>query len=284
MPYFVEGEELDVGPQYLLTETPHQPWFYFSSNLLATYTSNPTLVEDGAKDSSLTIWTNHLKFTPPISFDIFGGQIQSVLGIQHQSFRYGMIGDSEEIINGIPVDAFDFDAFTVYGEDVWTKGDWAVRLGLQYQSLTASSEGEFYSEITPYWIVSKRFTLNPDQVFFVEYTGWYRFTETESGGILPDDYNDRTDHRIALLYRQSIFDPNFIIEPRVSLRYSHYTENGRDRDDYYTTIALRGTYYFSKYVSVRMEMAYEQLSTSETFSSDYDVFDLGLGATLQFSF
>ncbi len=284
-PYLLEEETADVGPQYLLPETEAQPWLKFSSDLLITRTNNATLSEYDPQYTNITIWTNNLSITPPQTLDLFGGELGSVFGIQHQTFRYGMPGDENKWVDYVPVKFNDFDTTTPYAEAVWTQGNWIIRAGLQYQSLKDRTSGhQTYEETTPYLIVGKSFLLEDNRYFYVEYTGWYRFTETETFGFPPEDANDRTDHRITLLYRQSLFDPNFIVEPSVSLRYTDYTQDYRDREDLYTTASLSGTYYFNQYFSMRLEMTYEHMDTSEPFTQEYEVFDVGLGATVSLRF
>jgi len=287
VPMLYEGELEDTGPQYLLAAKPKHKWFNISSDFQIYRTDNATLAPNNTGASDVSVLTLQGVVQGEV-MDWFGVQAVPRGGFRYQSFWYGALSGRDHRIGpagGLPVKNNDFMTYTPFGEVNLQKGSILGSFGVRYAAFTndnAVTSGTFYQEWVPYWLAGYQWSIAQNQNLTAQYDGDFRFTNSQSGGLQPVGWNDRTDHAFSLIYNY-ILGGNWVIQPSYRFQYSYYTYSARQRNDVYNTLSLVVAYYFNDWAAVRFLTSYEWRSSSE-LGNNYQNYNIGVGANLSYSF
>lgn len=286
IPVFFEDEMDDIGPQYLLTPgTPPHDWFHAVLDGQILYVSNPTLADDdSANGTDLIVLTAQFEARSR-GENLLGGEAFVSAGLRYQVFQYGSLSDPDELVDGLPVSANDFEAASVYGYIKWTRDKWDVRVGLNWSELyNDSSSGGFYKELFPSISVSRIVTLDEATILRLGYSGSWYFSQSESFALPRDDFNDRITNTLSASIMHQLFE-GFTVSPGLSANSSVYTNdlNG-GRDD----ITLAATLFFTfdpfEHASFRFQIGAQKRYSSQDAIVEYESYDSGLGGTFNYSF
>lgn len=283
VPTLYEGELEDLGPQYLLIQNPPRDWFEFFADLQIYSSDNATLSENNAEGSDLLAFTAQAAWLPYAGKQ-FGGKIQTRLGYREQYFFYGTFSGQEATVNGTPAEDLDFTNRQPFADLTYTCGALSVNLGIRYSELrNRKSDSRFYTEVVPTWSLAYEIELSQKSLLTLAYGGEYRFTDSESFGLLPDNWNDQTKHGLSATYSRLLSD-NLIVQASGGLDYAHFTHKDRSRNDLLGFTNLTLAYFFTDHLSARLFTSYEARESSEALTDDYSNWNLGGGGSLNWSF
>jgi len=276
-PELYTGENEDMGPQRILTLKPRHKYFDATLDSQYFYSSNARLAQN-SEDTMIWVNTAEASFMAP-TYHLGKYEIASKIGVRAQWYNYAL-EDSKS-----PLSIFDFNAQTAYAEQSFSPWAlWRFTAGLEATRLVTQPDyDEFYRELAPNWGVTRSIPIADDKLAFISYKGYYRIAEQPNLGPFVTPAVDRTDHTLTLAYSQQ-FATKFVVTPFYRFQYTHYTV-GPDRNDYFNMVGVFLTYNFNTYASVRTFFDFENKQTDNSLlSSDYDKYEVGLGATLDIKF
>lgn len=285
-PTFSDDEEEDIGVQYLLLERPRHRWFDVTFDNIFSLTSNPLLLEARDASSTQNIFNLSLAVKPkPIP--LAGGNLQMRTGVRLMWLNYGWLDDQDKIIAGLPIRSNNFESRSPFIEFSWSKGNWFAFAGLRFNSLVQTdnngSSREFYHDYNPLWMLARSFALSDRTELWIQYTGDFRFSKTQSAGLLPNSWNDRSNHGLSLALHQYIKN-NLILQGSYSFQYAHYFDSARDRNDTYNTFGAAILWAPHSQIRLRFFANYEIRRSNDPSTSEYEKFEGGMGAQFLFSF
>lgn len=283
VPTIYDGELEDIGPQYLLLEKARRKWLEFFADLQVYRTSNANLIENNPAHTDILAATVEVAAIP-YEAKKWGGSLKTRLGYKHQQFFYGTLSGDTDLLNGIQADNLDFNNRQPFTDLSFKKGPWTYRAGVYYSELrNRKSSNLFYSELVPSWSVAYDIFLNPQAMITLNYRGTYRLTDSESFGLLPDGWNDQTEHTLSATYSRLIRE-KFLFQAGAGFKYAYFTESNRDREDIlgFTNVTL--AYFINERASVRLFSSYEARESSESTSADYRNLNIGAGAAFSFKY
>ena len=280
VPNLYEGEQADVGPQYVVVPKQKPQWIELSLDSQLMYTSNVFLTEKGTVDSTLAVHTL-LAGIAPTPWDVPGGKLQVRAGYRHQFFQYGLLTSHPELVNNI-----DFDVSTVYTQARYQfLANWVATVGVDYNRLLSPDQdrGEFYVEVLPNWALERAIQINQDSLLTLGYSGNYHFTRADQE---PKDINNRTDHTLSLIYSYKLWD-KLVLQPYYRLMYTRYEENQLQtgpRQEWLNSAGLSLTYYFTEWASIRTFINYDKRTSDDPTVQDYHKWDTGGGVSVYLRF
>jgi hypothetical protein len=290
-PELYSGETSDIGPQSVLKmNVPH--WHLEAvADEEMFYTDNMFLDGHLRESADVNVSTIQAALVAP-EHKVFGGILTPRIAYQHQWFNYGLFDNAHITTINIhnifvplqaSLDTFDFNAQTVFTDAAWTRDNWVITAGFNFQRLLDSGTyNEFYREYTPNWSIQKTFVLCPHLTVTAGYQGDFRFTITQNAPTgYGSDLNDRTDHTVFGVVNFKVCQ-HAIIQPYYQFEASHYT--GQSRDDYLNTFGLALYVPITKNISLRTFYSYARLNTDGAFVQNYENNQGGLGATLSVEF
>jgi hypothetical protein len=290
-PELYSGETSDIGPQSVLKfKTPR--WHLEGvADEEIFYTDNMFLDNQLEQSADVLVSTIQAALVAPEQ-KVFGGVLTPRIGYQHQWFTYGLFDNAHITTVNLAnvfansqtsLDTYDFNAQTVFADTVWTRDNWTVSVGFNFQRLLDSGTyREFYREYTPNWSIEKTFVLSPALSLTAGYQGDYRFTLAQNLHTgTPGGVNDRVDNTLFGVLNFKLC-PHAIIQPYYQIEQSHYTT--QSRDDLLSTCGLALYFPITKNVSLRTFYSYSRLSTDGYLVPDYQNMQGGLGATLSVEF
>lgn len=293
VPAIYEGEESDVGPQSVLRINPRRSYIEAMADAQYFYTDNMFLGEDFKQSADVLVSRVQVALAPT-AYDLGGGKFAPRLGYRHQWFNFGLI-DSDKLsvidlskvgvsnpFKSVGLDAFDFNAQTVFADTSWSRDNWIAQGGFDFTRLLSTpGYKQFYEEYVPRWELQRLFPINDGMSFSVGYAGDFRFTSVDTSPLVPsDDYNNRTDHSLFATWTQS-FCKSAFVQPYYRFTYTHFTEDSR-RDDYLHSLGCGIYYYFTPQISARVFAAYDVRRSNA--AQDYEKFDAGAGLNVTFRF
>lgn len=283
VPELFAGELDDVGPQYLLVAQPrHRPWQLWA-DLELTATSNVTLVETDPASSTVTVaQVDFLRESVRRPFA--GGTWGWTAGAQGQAYRYGYLTGTQEQINLVEIDRNNFDLGGLHARVDWQRGPWLASLGARGSTLRANAtDHTFYRELAAEWALFWQKALRPGRTLAFGLDGAMRFSETDSFGLLPHDWNNRVEQSFTCLLDQQL-GATWHLRP--SLRYilSHYTAAERDRFDQQFSARLALTRPLGRWAHLRFTLGYDHRESRDPLVPDFSKWDLGLGLGARWKF
>jgi hypothetical protein len=285
-PQLYEGELEDIGPQYVLQPEARPKYFNVMADWQLYRTDNATLSPANKGSTDVAVLSlQALVQSQEMSWFKDTVNVQARAGLRYQTFNYGLLSGRDKLISGQPVKDDDFMTYTPYAELAFNQGSWSGSVGVRYAAYTndnAVTQGTFYQETVPYWLVAYQWSLTDNQMVQFQYDGDYRGTNTASGGLQPVGWNDRTDHAASLVYNY-ILNNAWVFQPSYRFTYSDYTNSARQRDDLVNTASFMVAYYFNGWASVRAFTSYEIRSSSEALQN-YQDWNIGIGVNLSYSF
>lgn len=281
-PTIYDGELEDIGPQYLLLQQPPRDWFEFFADLQIYSSDNAVLLESNPEGTDILAFTAQAAFVPYVSRS-FGGELKTRVGYRQQHFLYGTFAKGEETISGTPSDDLDFNNRQPFADISWLSGPLSIRLGIHYSELrTSGSNDRFYTEFVPSWSIAYDLELDQRSLLTFTYNGNLRQTESESFGLLPDDWNDQTEHSFSVTYSR-LLSEKWMIQATGGLEYAYYTQSDRDREDVLGFTSVTLAYFISDNVTTRLFASYDARESSESFTDDYRNFNIGGGISLNWA-
>jgi len=285
VPLLYEGEMEDTGTQYVLQPKPAVNYFQALGDVQFYRSNNPTLAPGDKIASDITVLTLQAAVQSEASEWFAGYKGQFRAGLRFQDYMYGLFYGRNRIITGSPIKYSDFTTTSPYVEASLRGDNWYGSLGLRYASYdnnNALTSGTFYQEWVPSGTLGYQWNLGAQKTLQLQYDGDFRRSVTETGGLLPTDWNNRTDHALSLIYSDIIND-HWIIQPSYRMMWSRYTADDRHRNDIYNTVSLLVAYYFTPNFSIRAFTSFEWRSSSEA-GNNYEDWNAGSGLTLSASF
>lgn len=275
-PQLYEGEDRDVGPQYIVLQKERRHWLEVSLDSQFFYTSNVFLTEKNAIDSTFFVNTIQVGFAPT-PWDVSNGKLGVRIGYRHQFFNYGLGTSAMPQLNN-----FDFDVSTVYSQIKYQFHDnWIGTVGLDYNRLLSADQNrrEFYAEALPYWGLERRFPIGEKSLVSLAYQGNYHITRVDGP---MASVNDRTDQIVALTYSQQVI-PKLILQPYLRVQFTYYTDSSSRKDLLYS-MGTSLTYFFTNWASIRTFVSYDIRESSDSIVQDYHKLDAGGGLSATFLF
>jgi hypothetical protein len=291
-PELYAGETDDVGPQSVLQFKPRRTWLEASVDEQYFYSDNVFLANKNAVGADVLVSTVNAAFAPS-AFDLAGGKFSPRLGYQHQWFNYDLAGDHRLIVLDYTaeppssyttgLDAFDFNAATVFADTAWSWHDWTFTGGMDFRRLlTSDNYDEFYREYVPRWSVRRDFQICPATSISLVYEGNYRFTESQLPPVgYGRDMNDRTDQSLAVVGSWRVC-PRFILQPFYRLQYTHFTKT--HRDDVLNSCGLTACFPVTKQAAFRAFVGYDSMETDGFLAQDYTKLEAGIGLNFTLRF
>ena len=290
-PELYSGETSDIGPQSVVRIKSPRWHFEAVADEEIFYTDNMFLSDQQEQSVDVAVSTIQVALVAPEQ-KIFGGTLTPRLGYQHQWYTYGLFDNTHittvNLVNifqpsQTSLDTYDFNAQTVFADAVWTRDNWAIGVGFNFQRLLDSGTyREFYREYTPNWSIEKTIELCPALSLTAGYQGDYRFTLAQNVALgTSGGANDRVDN-IAFGMLNFKLCPHAILQPYYQFEESHYTS--LDRDDLLNTCGLALYLPLTKNVSLRAFYSYSRFTTDGFLVPDYQNMQGGLGATLSIEF
>lgn len=297
-PELYAGESTDLGPQTVVNMHPHR-WhleaafdeqMYFTDNMFLDSTLN--------KSADVNVSTLQVALDAP-QRKLLGGELIPRVGIQFQWFNYGLFDNAHiqvlNVQNGqvnppyqASLDSFDFNAQTYFGDVTWTRNNWLVIFGFNFQRLADNyNYDEFYREYTPNLTVEKTFPLCSRLSASLGYQTDIRYTITKNPpGPLSqhpqgDDLNNRSDQAVYGLVNYKLCN-HAILQPYYRFQFSYYS--GQRRDDYLNSCGLNLLLPINQNISLRAYYSYTWLDTDGQFSTSYKEMEGGLGLSLAVRF
>jgi hypothetical protein len=283
-PELYPGENVDVGPQYILKMMPARTWVEVWLDSQAFYTGNALLVPSSPTGSpqSGEVFVNTAQFSiAPTAFDLGSGKFSPTIGARSQWYNYSL--------NSPP--NLDFEAQTAFVAAKYVYDEkWVIAGEVDYtRLLTENSYGQFYREVVPNLTVQRLVPLNDDLIFSATWQTAYHFTGVNTlpiPGAPPADINDRLDNILtfSLSYRAS---PKFVIQPYYSFEYTYYSNDpfnpGASRNDLLNSLGVSFSYYFKPSLALRAFVSGE-IRSSDDSAANYENFNAGLDLSLVLRF
>lgn len=294
-PELYSGETSDLGPQTVLNMHPHRWHFEAAADEQMYYTDNMFLGNGSFKaPADVNVSTVQVALEAPQT-KLFGGELIPRAGVQFQWFNYGLFDNSHiSALNlqkggiilspsDVALDTFDFNAQTYFGDVTWTKNNWLVIFGFNFQRLTDNfNYNEFYREYTPNLTVEKTFPLCSRLSASLGYQADIRYTITKNPPPnLGTDMNNRSDQSVYGLVNFKICD-HFVLQPYYRFQFSYYS--GQRRDDYLNSCGLNVLFPINKYIGLRAYYSYSWLDTDAQYASSYKEMEGGGGLSLAVRF
>jgi hypothetical protein len=283
-PELYPGENIDVGPQYILKMMPRRTWFEVWLDSQVFFTGNALLVPSSPNGSpqSAAVFVNTAQFSvAPTAFDLGQGKLSPIVGARSQWYNYSL--------NSPP--NLDFEAQTVFIATKYLYDEkWVIGGELDYtRLLTQTSYGQFYSEWVPNFTLQRIFPLDDNLLFSATWQTAYHFTSVPAVpfSATPTDVNDRLDNILTLsLSYQAV--PKFLIQPYYSFEYTYYPRDpfsvaNTDRNDILNTIGLSLSYYFKPNLALRAFISGD-IRSSDNAAANYVNFNLGVDLSIVLRF
>ena len=290
VPELYAGESSDVGPQSVLQIKPRRRLIEAGADVQYFYTDNMFLANQGKQGADVLVSTVQaaLALTP---YEFQDGLLAPRLGYQHQWFNYDLAGSqqvnlydfSSGTFKTAGLEAFDFNAMTVFSDITWSRQNWTFTFGGDFRQLMDSeSYSEFYQEYVLRWAVRRDFMTSEKTMLSIGYEGDYRLTNTRN--VPPtagDNFNDRTDHSLVLvgswrLCRYAILQPSY------RFQYTHFTCT--DRDDFFHSFGLTLYCPVTDNITLRGYVSYNNLKTDGFYVQSGEALAAGIGANLTVRF
>jgi len=286
VPLLYEGEMEDTGTQYVLQPKPAIKYFQVLGDLQYYRSDNPTLAPGNKTASDISVLTIQASVSSPAA-DWFDGTAKGQFraGLRFQDYWYGLFYGRDRIITGAPIKYSDFMTTSPYVEATARGENWYGSLGLRYAAYdnnNALTSGTFYQEWVPSGTLGYQWNISAQKTVQFQYDGDFRKTSTQSAGLLPGGWNDRSDQALSLIY-SDILNDHWVIQPSYRIMWSDYTNDNRHRNDVYNTLSFLVAYYFNETWSARAYTSYEWRSSSE-FGNNYSNWNLGVGLSFGASF
>lgn len=288
-PAISQDEAVDVGPQSILRNRQRHRWFEVDLDAQYSWTDNMFFEESNpGKTVGTTVLTSSAQFhiTPP-EWTVGEGKLQPRVGFQQVWMTYALTGAKTDPISGFKKSDNDFDSQTTFGDLSWTRGNWQVQAGYDWQRLlghqpTYTAYDEFYRDHSPRWSLSRVFALADKHTLIAAYLGSHHFTRVDATpGLTDEDRNDRTEHNLLLNYSYQLTERIFL-QPGYRFQFTHYAHG--HRLDQLQSISGSVTLLLTPWLFVRGYAGYDLRESDDTSIPDYRKLDTGMaiGATLKF--
>lgn len=278
------GEFDDTGPQYLLKPAAKRAargtvW----ARTDVSWTDNALFAEDRPQDTniaSLQLGADLRVTERPLA----GGTFTLGAGGRGQTFRYGLAGGDDRVIDTLQVDRNNFDLLGAQVRAAWRRDPWLVTSSIQGTLLHNRSAGRtFYRELA--WDAALYRVWNPTgrASLLVGADLARRWTETDTYGLLPRGWNDRAEAGLAAIWQQPI-------RGRLSWRataravIADYTHADRSRRDATGTLSAELSYAWREWCDLRIFLTHERRDSTEPAIHDYSRWEAGAGAGLRWEF
>ena len=274
-PELYPGENIDVGPQHILRQTPRHLYFdvLFDSQVFTTDNANYA-AGSSAVSSVVFVNTVQAALTPPV-FELGDGKVATAVGIASQWYNYGNIN------------SLDFNAETAFASAKYTIHNWQIGIGLNLTRLVNQvNYHETYREFLPNLGVQRVIPLNDRMFFAVGDLIDYHLTEVPGTFGTRIDINNRLDDIASVTFT---WQPtrHLLIQPYYRFQYSYYEYDSLgnySRNDYLQSFGVTAAYYFNANVSVRAFFNYNRRQSSDPITPDYLEMNGGPGITLDIKF
>ncbi len=293
-PELYAGETSDLGPQTVLNMHPNRWHLEAAFDEQMYFTDNMFLDDSLEEHADVNVSTVQVALEAPKK-KLLGGELIPRVGVQFQWFNYGLFDNAHVTVqnfqNGFAVapphdvslDTFDFNAQTYFGDITWTRNNWLVIFGFNFQRLVDTfNYDEFYREYTPNLTVEKTLPLCSRLSASLGYQTDIRYTITKNPPpSLGSDMNNRSDQAVYGLVNYKLCD-HAIIQPYYRFQFSYYS--GQRRDDYLNTCGLNLLMPINKNISLRAYYSYSWMETDAQFARSYKEMEGGAGLSLAVRF
>jgi len=290
VPELYAGESSDMGPQSVIQTKPRRTYLAAFADAQYFYTDNMFLANQNKQGADVLVSTVQVALAPT-PYEVQGGLLAPRLGIQEQWFNYGLARSGQISVYNFPthtfknvsLDAFDFNAMTVFTDAQWSKENWTFTLGTDYRRLNnAQSSDGFYKEYVPRWAARRDFITSDKTMISIGYEGDYRLTDTQNvppanGG----NFNDRTDHSLVIAGSWRLCRCAFL-QPSYRFQYTHFT--AATRDDYLNSFGLALYFPINDHVTLRTYVSYDNLKTDGFYVQNSETLNAGGGVNLRVRF
>ncbi len=299
-PLLYEGELDDIGPQYVLQPHERPKYIQVMGDLQLYHTDNAALASANKVGTDVTVFTIQVALQNQAKEYFNGVVTQARVGFRFQSYWYGIFSGRDNSSSPSaysPMKDLDFVIYSPFVEVNFKKNSWYGNLGLRYaafyntNSLTAgAADRNFYQEWVPSGSLGYQLNIDANRILQVQYDGDFRGTHTDQmftppAAQQPTGWQDRTDHAVSLIFSHIVGD-HWVFQPAYRLMFTRYTNDTRDRTDVYNTLSFMVAYYFNENASARAftSMEWRNSSFEAGVNNNYQAWNLGIGASLNFSF
>jgi len=276
-PDLYRGENEDVGPQRILRLNPRPKRFDVTLDSQVFYTDNANFALSPDNIGSFVfVNTFQAAFTPPpVTWG--PGNFAPAIGLASQWYNYGKPS----------MQAFDFEAQTLFVNGKYSLGLWQIGLGASYNRLVdQSSYDETYREFLPNLgvqrivpLCQKLFLVLGDQVA-------YHFSQEP---LLPGsraDINNRFDNTVNVSLNWQVAG-RVIVQPFYRFQYSFYPYNTAQtggRNDFFHGAGLTVAWYATSQVTCRAFFNYNLKRTDDAYIPAFEELNGGAGLSFDWKF
>ena len=275
-PEIYPGETNDVGPQSVLIFKPRKTLFEGVADSQYFHTDNAFLDHTNRVPSGVLVSTAQLALAPT-PYELCGGEASPRLGFREQWYDFFEYSSYNPALH-----VNDFNVQTVFTDERWTRDNWSLAAGFDYNRLLSSSDyRQFYAEYVPRWEVQRVIPIRENQALSVSYDGFYHFTDSTKFQMPQTSFFDRIDQALLVTYN---FAPcaSAVIQPYYAFKYTHFTATIH-RDDYLNSVGLGIYCFLNQWVTARAFVSYDSKYSSADFARYHDL-DAGGGVNLTVRF
>lgn len=284
VPELFAGEVDDIGPQFLVKEAAVRPKrFALWSRADISGTDNATYSADDPRSSSVT------SVQAGVDANLWKRESGKAnwridAGVRGQIYRYGILGDSDKIIDFLEVNSNNFDLLSAQVRASWQRGPWlAEAVSAQTWMKSQSTEKTFYRDFSQTVALYRQWQLPKGMALVGGASLGKRWSSTYSYGLLPDSWNDRNEATLIALLHVPI-GRSLTWRTMVRAYYANYAHRDRDRDDLTGAFGTELSWRIVKGVAVHVYGGHESRASSEIGMPDYHRWELGTGCALRWDF
>lgn len=275
-PEIYPGEDADVGPQHILRLVPRRTMFEVKADSEYLWTDNALLSSVAPVESTIFINTISAAYAPA-PYRVGSGRMAPAIGVSSQWYNYGL--------GGHDLSAVDFNVQTIFVNAKYLfPNNWIAFGEFDYNRFVAQHDyREFYHDFTPVGGVQNLLKLNDKTLLSTTLRVDYH--DSWTGGLLPDNSQDRFDASVALSLSYLV-TPKFVVQPYYRFQYTYYrfdTLHNSGRNDYLHSAGVSAAYFFMPGLSLRAFVNGDVRQTDDPLAP-YHAYSIGADLTYSIRF
>jgi hypothetical protein len=278
------GETADTGPQYLLRPVaPKEKRWMAWTRADFSWTDNATFSATNPRASNIASWQGGLDVRL-LSREAAGGRLTVAAGGRGQIFRYGFLGGSNKVIDFLQVDRNNFDLLGTGARATWQREGWLATSAVQASLLRNRSAGRtFYRELAWDAGLYRQWRTAGGSTLLAGGEVIRHWTWTDTYGLLPSGWNDRLEAALSAVWSQPV-RTGLIWRSTLRLQGADYTHAGRHRRDGTGIAGTELAWSLREHLELRLYLAHERRNSNEAGVADYQRWEAGSGAAVQWEF
>ncbi len=278
------GELSDVGPQFLLVPAEAKLSRYLGwTKVDFTATDNANFTEENPRSTNIVSWQGGIDRRLHTG-SFAGGNLAIDAGVRAQIYRYGLLGDEDKVIDYIQVDRNNFDLAGPHLRALWQRGPWLADGGVQGAWLHNRSSGRtFYREVAALAALYRQWKTASGSIFLVGGEINQRWSWTDTYGLLPSSWNDRTEGSVSGQWIKRV-GRALVWRTNLRVHAADYSRAERQRRDVTGTLGTELNWAINDRLDVRLFISHEERDSTESGIPDYSRWEIGSGGGLHWAF